>query len=271
MSVTRNTLACLESWSEELLSRADRVRKLIGDAHWLSDGHHKEELIRQFLLRHLPPTLRVSRGFICPPEDERRVSSEIDVLITDALSEMPWFTEGNLIVAPPSCVRGQLHVKTKFGVNELSEVMSSGTTNIRLVCDYNSTVKPWFGAVFFVSEASLDGKRLSKLLENAIAKVTKTQGTNHLDRDCFPDCIVVLNGPVLLADKTTADDSIDTVTIRAFASTKLSPAIMLAHLFDSIPIPGRDLTRRGEWVRLFELAHTPLLFRTAFRLSPKTK
>lgn len=35
---------CFESWSEDLKSRSDRVRRLIGDAHWLSDGHHRTPL-----------------------------------------------------------------------------------------------------------------------------------------------------------------------------------------------------------------------------------
>jgi len=37
-----NVHSYLCSWSDELVSRANRVRMLIGDAHWLSDGHHKE-------------------------------------------------------------------------------------------------------------------------------------------------------------------------------------------------------------------------------------
>lgn len=91
----RDPVACLESWSDELLSRSQRVRRLIGDAHWLSDGLHKEELIREFLARYLPPTLRVSRGFIVPADHELSVSGEIDVLITDTKTEPPWFSEGN--------------------------------------------------------------------------------------------------------------------------------------------------------------------------------
>ena len=110
----RNPTACLESWAEELLSRASRVRNLIGSAHWLSDGHYKEDLVKEYLVRHLPKSLRVSRGFICSTDSATRVSPEIDVLITDEESELPWFAEGELVIAPPTAVRGQLHVKNKL-------------------------------------------------------------------------------------------------------------------------------------------------------------
>lgn len=89
-TMLRDPLACLESWSDELLSRASRVRNLIGDAHWLSDGHHKEELVRAYLVRHLPKAYRISRGFICSTDAKTRVSPEIDVLITDEAAELPW-------------------------------------------------------------------------------------------------------------------------------------------------------------------------------------
>jgi len=58
-------------------------------------------------------TLRVQHG--AQPVDAR-VSSEIDVFITDTWTETPWLTEGSLIIAPPSCVLGQLHVKTEFDI-----------------------------------------------------------------------------------------------------------------------------------------------------------
>jgi len=37
----------LGSWAAELGARQNRVRMLIGDAHWLSDGHHKEAILRE--------------------------------------------------------------------------------------------------------------------------------------------------------------------------------------------------------------------------------
>ncbi len=269
--VKRDTLGCLESWSEELLSRAERVRRLIGNAHWLSDGHHKEELVRQFLSRHLPPSLRISRGFICPPENDLRVSSEIDVLITDTWTEMPWFTEGNLIIAPPSCVLGQLHVKTEFDVDGLTDVLSSGARNQKIVTDSVSRQIPWFGAIFFTHSKPKKPKRLKEVFRKAILKASNG-GSDVPTRERFPDCVAVVGGPVFLADKRTTEGAPrDQIRIRVFDGANLSPAVMLVHLFDSIQLPGRDLARRGEWVQLLASAEIPSLFSEPFDLTLGTK
>ena len=57
-----NPLSYLAISSQELEARAQRVRTLIGDAHWLSDGNHKEALLREFLRRYLPPELVITMG-----------------------------------------------------------------------------------------------------------------------------------------------------------------------------------------------------------------
>jgi hypothetical protein len=83
--VSANLPAYFATWSDEITSRADRVRNLIGDKHWLSDGTYKEFLIREFLARYLPSHLNVSRGFIRHLEIDA-VSPEIDILIADPCS-----------------------------------------------------------------------------------------------------------------------------------------------------------------------------------------
>src|SRR4051794_17511886 len=48
-SLLPNRQRYLVSLAEELYAQANRVRDLIGDAHWLSDGHHKEYLLIDLL------------------------------------------------------------------------------------------------------------------------------------------------------------------------------------------------------------------------------
>jgi hypothetical protein len=147
--VRPNTANCLESWADELLSRANRVRNLIGDAHWLSDGFHKEELLRQFLTRHLPASLRVTRGFVRDSTTNTNVSPEIDVLVTDAEAELPWFFEGTLMIVPPSSVRAHLHVKTEIGPTELTSVFNSAL-RVYKTCEHTRDCgRLWSGGVFF--------------------------------------------------------------------------------------------------------------------------
>jgi hypothetical protein len=114
---------CLKSWSDELNARADRVRSLIGDHHWLSDGHHKEYVVREFLARHLPGRITVSRGFIKPPDREISPSREIDIMLSDFSLHPPWFNEGGVVIAPPTAVAAQLQVKTLLGHKEFHDIL----------------------------------------------------------------------------------------------------------------------------------------------------
>jgi len=60
-----------ESLSTELSSLKDRVRYIIDDKHWLTDGEWKESVLRSILRRHLPSSVCVGSGFLVTPEDKR--------------------------------------------------------------------------------------------------------------------------------------------------------------------------------------------------------
>src|SRR3712207_1006807 len=94
----------LASISEELLSQANRVRDLIGDRHWFSDGHHKEQLLASVLRRHLPADIIVSRGFVIDAVDPGGCSKEQDILVVDAHREAPIFRQGDLVICFPRTI-----------------------------------------------------------------------------------------------------------------------------------------------------------------------
>jgi hypothetical protein len=250
--VKRNTVKCLQSWADELLSRAERVRNLIGDAHWLTDGHHKEELVRDFLCRHLPNSLRVSRGFICPAEEDSPVSPEIDILISDAEAELPWFVEGGLSIVPPSAARAQLHVKTELGSGELKDVFGS-SFRVAQSCDSQSASwRLWSGAIFFArtgyKTSDACSTAITSALNNYLGDPHDVRLIGHL-----PDCIAIVDGPVaILTRKTDSTEGVSIVSVKIFECEKLAAAILLSHLYGSIVSRGRDLTRRGEWVQVLQ-------------------
>ncbi len=64
MPIEQDLLAYRESISHELEIEKDRVRRLIGSDHWLTDGEHKEILLRTILHKYLPDTVRVGTGFV---------------------------------------------------------------------------------------------------------------------------------------------------------------------------------------------------------------
>ena len=87
-----------------------RVRNLIADAHWQTDGEWKESVLRQILRRQLPATAIVSRGFVVT---ERAVTHQLDVLIRHA-SKPVLFRDGDLVLVTPDAVLGIIEVKSRL-------------------------------------------------------------------------------------------------------------------------------------------------------------
>ena len=79
----------LRSLADELSAQSLRVRDLIGDRHWLTDGTHKEFLLAEIIRRHVPGAHIVARGFIISPFGTDACSRELDILIVDTSSEAP--------------------------------------------------------------------------------------------------------------------------------------------------------------------------------------
>ncbi len=258
----RNTVACLESWADELLSKADRVRNLIGNAHWLSDGHYKEELVKEYFVRHLPNSLRVTRGFICSIDEATRVSPEIDILITDQESELPWFVEGGLTIAPPTAVCGQIHVKTEFGAKELMDVFESCYRVFESCEPHRDPTECWAGAIFFAHSDCSNDQDFSKRFKTTLEKYLKdSSDKRHLQY--LPDCIAIVGGPVVILQKQHSSDHETKIeSIRMFHCNRLSVAILLSHFYDSLTIRGRNLRKRGEWTQLLQQEQYRMILET---------
>src|SRR5690606_30617129 len=81
-TIKRSTLGLLKSWSHELESTSDRIRLLIGDQHWLSDGKHKEAILSNFLRKYSLENFVFSTGFIVGHDETSPSSGEIDILVS---------------------------------------------------------------------------------------------------------------------------------------------------------------------------------------------
>ncbi len=118
----RNLEKYWKSISHELGSTKDRIRDLIGDAHWQTDGEAKEAVFRNVLSNHIAETVRVGRGFVSYPEaisnpDQPVTSTQLDVLITH--KRMPTlFKDADLTIVTPDAVVAIVEVKTKLDRSE---------------------------------------------------------------------------------------------------------------------------------------------------------
>jgi len=121
-----DVLAYYESLSAELNALKDRVRQIIGKAHWQSDGEWKETMLRSVLRRHLPISVGVGRGFVISPE---KSSPQIDILIYDA-SKPVLYRDGDFVLITADAVWGIIEVKTKLARGNLEESVNQLTKSL---------------------------------------------------------------------------------------------------------------------------------------------
>lgn len=225
--------AYFATWSDEISSRADRVRLLIGSRHWLSDGSHKEFLLREFLVRHLPPTLLVSHGFIRALLSED-VSPEIDVLVVDPTCHAPLFNEGGLLVVAPSSAIATIEVKSTYR----KQVLQDATLNVLRVRAVGLTGSArssmWSGIVFASVE---DYSNVRQVVDDLIAILTDPSNWQadslkaiYPPSRCglVPTAVCIVDRCFVLLDSGDVEGEI---RIRGFDAKRASAALALAQLF----------------------------------------
>lgn len=107
-SIEMQTEEYFRSISTELDSLKNRVRHLIRDQNWQTDGEWKESVLRTIIQRSAPRNMTVGRGFIV---DRDRSSTQIDILIYDN-SYPVLYKDGDLVFISPSACRAVIEVKT---------------------------------------------------------------------------------------------------------------------------------------------------------------
>ncbi|MBN1612574.1 MAG: hypothetical protein JW940_38445, partial [Polyangiaceae bacterium] len=158
----------LRSLADELVSQASRVRDLIGDRHWLSDGAHKEELLRAVLRRHSPSGVEWTRGFVVSPTEDA-CSSEQDILAVDTTLEAPLFHQSNLAIVFPRAVLAAISVKTTFRKDELVDAVA-GLSTLRNVAHVTAAQPTWCGVYFYHADSRADAPAAYRWLEDALRR-----------------------------------------------------------------------------------------------------
>lgn len=117
------------SITQELEVTKNRVRNLIGNAHWGEEGRYKEEIIKSSIRKFLPNTVSVGTGFV---KTEFNISKQLDLIIYDNTKPL-LFSEGDFIITTPSNVLGIIEVKSKQNVTQLQETVSGFEESIQAI------------------------------------------------------------------------------------------------------------------------------------------
>lgn len=219
-----------ESWSNELTAKANRVRNLIGDAHWLTDGQHKEELLKSHLKNYLSGYLRITRGFVVDPLEEGTISKEIDILISGRSNIPALMIEDDLTICLASSVLGHIEVKTSFSQKNVKAAIRSSIYNQAVVNTGGNGLNTW-RAIFFFQKATDSSeidvlKSIKRVLEQI---VSSTDDIENL-KLCIPNVIIIMGVCVIFIGY----DNIGEIKLRMFDAGTLSAAIGILDLFSMV-------------------------------------
>lgn len=124
-----------ESITQELEVVKDRVRNLIGNAHWGEEGRYKEVVLMNVIRRFLPSNLSVGTGFIVkndPGSNGVSVSKQIDIIVYE--NRIPvLFQEGSFIITTHSNVRVIVEVKTSINNNLMKKTLRKSVINAKMM------------------------------------------------------------------------------------------------------------------------------------------
>lgn len=120
-----NNLEFQKSITKELDIVKNRVRNLIGNAHWGEEGRYKEAILKTVINRFLPNNLSIGTGFITGDLglDNSIISNQIDLIVYD--NSIPvLFKEGDFIITTEKNVRAIIEVKSKLNITNLRKVVT---------------------------------------------------------------------------------------------------------------------------------------------------
>jgi hypothetical protein len=234
--VQPNHMRYMTSLAAELAVQATRVRDLLGDTHWLTDGGHKEFLLIDLLKRHIPAGMIASRGFVISETDVSKRSHEQDVLIVDTMEEAPIFNQGGVIISFPRAVRAALSVKTEMSNSEVKNSVLVLNSVRAVTGPDQDPATIWCAAYYFVEPVN------PVLVYDQVARGTAESpvpDTQNGFKRTTPDCHSSPGNYLFKADH--GDNNSPTI-IRGYNCSGLATALFLGHLLEHLAL-SRDATQ----------------------------
>ena len=178
-----------ESLSGEFEALKNRVRCMIGDSHWPTEGGWKESVLRKAVRDKIPSSVDVASGFLVAPRasggllESRGTSRQIDLLVYDSMTPA-LFKDGGMAIIQPNSARAIVEVKSKIeSRGHLEDTLKKLAENAEFIYHNTSdsdlqTHAPFVG-LFAYEWDGFDHKKVLEVLQD-IAKDDHTRIVNHL-------------------------------------------------------------------------------------------
>lgn len=174
MPVQRSFEGFHKSVAKELSVSQDRIRNLIGPTHWLTDGEHREAVLRKALKNHIPESFHVGKGFISFKDG---TSNQTDVLITHK-GHPTLFKDGDLRIVTPDAVRVIIEVKKSVSSeSKLKEYIDKLANNVERIRQFSEPISYCSAGLFVFNDEDdpykhtfSDGDILEALVQAARGK-----------------------------------------------------------------------------------------------------
>ncbi len=238
----------LISWTNELTARSNRVRNLIGDTHWASDGAHNENVLKSFLRQYSPSFVDIATGFM-RSQGTLAVSPQIDIMIIDTLSSVPLFSEGDLYIVTPQCVRAYFEVKSTFSSSTCNESLMHVKSIQDVVLNSVHKDKIWRG-IFFNNINEYKRSKPSDIVMKCLDKIFDSEPS--IGASSLPNCIVANGNFVCFLSPGPMNP--DEVQARFFNAQGFSLACALSDLLSFI-LPQGNRADLEEAIELLDIPH----------------
>lgn len=176
----QDSLDYQKSIALEFSSYRNRVRNLIGSAHWGEEGRYKEIILMNFLKRFLPNTVEVATGFV---KDGNNISTQIDIIIYNPALPV-YFKENDFVIVQPNSVLGIIEVKSNPGRSAIGDAIYKANKIEKIVQKNNI-----FNGLFIYgqdkksSDYLLDiqvKSKYGKFEKSLLHALPKKNGINHI-------------------------------------------------------------------------------------------
>lgn len=168
--------------AKEMTWRSENIRRDFAQ-HRLSAGENRQDLVKQFLVDHLPERFGIDTGFIISSDNQ--FSNQADLIIVDKQNNAPLYSGYRNRLWPVESVYALIEVKTHLTPTDIGDAVEKGRRfkSMKREFCYTSTPQP--------TENSLYAIWAFESPTPAVLKDNLKQALHDIDLDLQPDLVVV--------------------------------------------------------------------------------